>query len=90
VPSKWAVVLCSSYIPAIAAVRRGRGPIRGVQKELDEAEGKVQILIMQRDGLLKAEPSLTDKTLKSPAWGSRFFGRSCPPQLTDSAYPFMH
>jgi exodeoxyribonuclease VII small subunit len=31
------------------------------KKELDEAEGKVQTLVKQRDGSLKAEPFLTDK-----------------------------
>ena len=30
------------------------------KKELDEAEGKVQILIKQRDGSLKAEPFPTE------------------------------
>jgi exodeoxyribonuclease VII small subunit len=31
------------------------------KQELDSAEGKVQILIKQRDGSLKAEPFLTEK-----------------------------
>lgn len=31
------------------------------KKELDDAEGKVQILIKQRDGSLKPEPFLTEK-----------------------------
>jgi len=31
------------------------------KKELDEAEGKVQILVKQRDGTLKAEPFLNEK-----------------------------
>lgn len=31
------------------------------KKELDTAEGKVQILIKQRDGSLKTEPFPTDK-----------------------------
>jgi exodeoxyribonuclease VII small subunit len=31
------------------------------KKELDDAEGKVQILTKQRDGSLKAEPFLTEK-----------------------------
>jgi exodeoxyribonuclease VII small subunit len=31
------------------------------KQELDAAEGKVQILIKQRDGSLKPEPFLTDK-----------------------------
>jgi exodeoxyribonuclease VII small subunit len=33
------------------------------KQELDAAEGKVQILIKQRDGSLKPEPFLTDKPL---------------------------
>jgi exodeoxyribonuclease VII small subunit len=32
------------------------------KKELDAAEGKVQVLIKQRDGSLKAEPFLTEKS----------------------------
>ncbi len=31
------------------------------KKELDEAEGKVQMLVKQRDGSLKAEPFPADK-----------------------------
>jgi exodeoxyribonuclease VII small subunit len=31
------------------------------KKELDAAEGKVQMLVKQRDGSLKAEPFETDK-----------------------------
>jgi exodeoxyribonuclease VII small subunit len=31
------------------------------KQELDAAEGKVQVLIKQRDGTLKAEPFPTDK-----------------------------
>ncbi|MGA9587174.1 MAG: exodeoxyribonuclease VII small subunit [Terracidiphilus sp.] len=31
------------------------------KKEIDEAEGKVQILIKQRDGSLKTEPFPTEK-----------------------------
>jgi exodeoxyribonuclease VII small subunit len=31
------------------------------KKELDAAEGKVQMLVKQRDGSLKAEPFLTEK-----------------------------
>ena len=31
------------------------------KKELDEAEGKVQMLVKQRDGSLKAEPFDTEK-----------------------------
>jgi exodeoxyribonuclease VII small subunit len=31
------------------------------KQELDAAEGKVQLLIKQRDGALKAEPFLTEK-----------------------------
>jgi exodeoxyribonuclease VII small subunit len=32
------------------------------KQELDAAEGKVQMLIKQRDGSLKAEPFLTEKS----------------------------
>ena len=39
----------------------GVGLSAACKKELDEAEGKVQTLIKQRDGSLKAEPFLTDK-----------------------------
>jgi exodeoxyribonuclease VII small subunit len=31
------------------------------KKELDAAEGKVQLLVKQRDGTLKAEPFTTEK-----------------------------
>ena len=40
----------------------GVGLSAACKKEIDEAEGKVQILIKQRDGSLKAEPFPTDKT----------------------------
>jgi exodeoxyribonuclease VII small subunit len=39
----------------------GIGLSAACKKELDEAEGKVQMLIKQRDGSLKAEPFLTEK-----------------------------
>jgi exodeoxyribonuclease VII small subunit len=39
----------------------GVGLSAACKKELDEAEGKVQTLVKQRDGSLKAEPFLTDK-----------------------------
>lgn len=39
----------------------GVGLSAACKKELDEAEGKVQILIKQRDGSLKTEPFPTDK-----------------------------
>lgn len=39
----------------------GVGLSAACKKELDEAEGKVQVLIRQRDGSLKAEPFLNDK-----------------------------
>ena len=39
----------------------GVGLSAACKKELDEAEGKVQILIRQRDGSLKAEPFLNEK-----------------------------
>ena len=39
----------------------GVGLSAACKKELDEAEGKVQVLIKQRDGTLKAEPFLNEK-----------------------------
>jgi exodeoxyribonuclease VII small subunit len=42
----------------------GVGLSAACKKELDEAEGKVQILMKQRDGSLKTEPFPTDKTNK--------------------------
>jgi exodeoxyribonuclease VII small subunit len=42
----------------------GVGLSAACKKELDAAEGKVQILIKQRDGSLKTEPFPTDKTTK--------------------------
>jgi exodeoxyribonuclease VII small subunit len=39
----------------------GVGLSAACKKELDEAEGKVQVLIKQRDGSLKAEPFLNEK-----------------------------
>jgi exodeoxyribonuclease VII small subunit len=39
----------------------GVGLSTACKKELDEAEGKVQVLIKQRDGSLKAEPFLNEK-----------------------------
>jgi exodeoxyribonuclease VII small subunit len=39
----------------------GVGLSAACKKELDEAEGKVQVLIKQRDGSQKAEPFLTEK-----------------------------
>lgn len=39
----------------------GVGLSSACKKELDEAEGKVQILIKQRDGSVKTEPFLTEK-----------------------------
>ncbi len=41
----------------------GVGLSAACKKELDEAEGKVQVLIKQRDGSLKAEPFLNEKPL---------------------------
>jgi len=40
---------------------QGVGLSAACKKELDEAEGKVQILIKQRDGSMKPEPFLNDK-----------------------------
>jgi exodeoxyribonuclease VII small subunit len=39
----------------------GVGLSAACKKELDDAEGKVQVLIRQRDGSLKAEPFLNEK-----------------------------
>jgi exodeoxyribonuclease VII small subunit len=39
----------------------GVGLSAACKKELEEAEGKVQILIKQRDGSLKAEPFPAEK-----------------------------
>lgn len=41
----------------------GVGLSAACKKELDEAEGRVQTLVKQRDGSLKAEPFLNDKSL---------------------------
>jgi exodeoxyribonuclease VII small subunit len=40
----------------------GVGLSAACKKELDDAEGKVQVLIRLRDGSLKAEPFLNDET----------------------------
>jgi exodeoxyribonuclease VII small subunit len=42
----------------------GVGLSAACKQELDTAEGKVQILIKQRDGSMKAEPFPNDKTEK--------------------------
>ena len=39
----------------------GVGLSAACKAELDAAEGKVQMLVRQRDGSVKAEPFLTDK-----------------------------
>ena len=39
----------------------GIGLSAACKKELDEAEGRVQTLVKQRDGSLKTEPFLTEK-----------------------------
>jgi exodeoxyribonuclease VII small subunit len=39
----------------------GVGLSAACKKELDEAEGKVQMLVKQRDGSLKTEPFPSDK-----------------------------
>jgi exodeoxyribonuclease VII small subunit len=39
----------------------GVGLSAACKKELDEAEGRVQALVKQRDGSLKTEPFLTEK-----------------------------
>jgi exodeoxyribonuclease VII small subunit len=41
----------------------GVGLSAACKKELDEAEGKVQVLVKQRDGSLSTEPFLTEKPL---------------------------
>jgi len=41
----------------------GVGLSAACKQELDAAEGKVQMLVKQRDGSLKAEPLLTEKPL---------------------------
>ena len=40
----------------------GVGLSAACKKELDEAEGRVQTLVKQRDGSLKTEPFLTEKS----------------------------
>jgi len=40
---------------------KGVGLSAACKQELDAAEGKVQMLVKQRDGTLKAEPFLTEK-----------------------------
>lgn len=46
---------------SIKLFEEGVGLSAACKKELDEAEGKVQILIKKRDGSLKTEPFPTDK-----------------------------
>jgi exodeoxyribonuclease VII small subunit len=46
---------------SIKLFEEGVGLSTACKKELDEAEGKVQILIKQRDGSLKPEPFPTEK-----------------------------
>ena len=46
---------------SIKLFEEGVGLSAACKKELDEAEGKVQILIKQRDGSLKAEPFPNEK-----------------------------
>ena len=43
----------------------GMGLSAVCKQELDAAEGKVQMLVKQRDGSLKAEPFLTEKPFSS-------------------------
>jgi exodeoxyribonuclease VII small subunit len=45
---------------SVKLFEEGVGLSAACKKELDEAEGKVQILIKQRDGSLKAEPFPTE------------------------------
>jgi exodeoxyribonuclease VII small subunit len=46
---------------SLTLFEEGVGLSTACKKELDEAEGKVQVLIKQRDGSLKAEPFLNEK-----------------------------
>ena len=46
---------------SIKLFEEGVGLSAACKKELDEAEGKVQILIKQRDGSFKTEPFPTEK-----------------------------
>jgi len=49
---------------SIKLFEEGVGLSTACKKELDAAEGKVQILIKQRDGSVKTEPFPTEKTPK--------------------------
>ncbi|HMG87090.1 MAG TPA: exodeoxyribonuclease VII small subunit [Terracidiphilus sp.] len=49
---------------SIKLFEEGVGLSAACKKDLDTAEGKVQILIKQRDGSLKTEPFPTDKAPK--------------------------
>ena len=46
----------------------GVGLSAACKQELDAAEGKVQMLVKQRDGSVKPEPFLTDKHLNRETW----------------------
>ena len=46
---------------SVKLFEEGVGLSAACKKELDTAEGKVQILIKQRDGTLKTEPFPTEK-----------------------------
>lgn len=46
---------------SIKLFEEGVGLSAACKKELDQAEGKVEILIKQRDGSYKSEPFPTDK-----------------------------
>jgi exodeoxyribonuclease VII small subunit len=46
---------------SVKLFEEGVGLSAACQKELDAAEGKVQMLIKQGDGSLKTEPFLTEK-----------------------------
>ncbi len=48
---------------SIRLFEEGVGLSAACKKELDEAEGKVQMLVKQRDGSLKTEPFLSDKAV---------------------------
>jgi exodeoxyribonuclease VII small subunit len=46
---------------SIKLFEEGVGLSTACKQELDAAEGKVQMLVKQRDGSLKAEPFLSEK-----------------------------
>ena len=64
----------------------GVGLSAACKQELDAAEGKVQTLVKQRDGSLKAEPFLTEKPLHLQSHRTSSCSPiPCPSWLSDSA-----